>query len=178
MEDGRKRLHIDGLKVAKFYATIKHAGQFYGTLPYTHHLAAVEAVIRRFYPMFYEAHEAFDDLLVAAWLHDVVEDTGTKLKEVRELFGERIAELVDAVTKVPAENRKVSAMLTYPKTRACPGAVALKLADRIANVENGGSLVQMYQKEYDDFRRALFTAGQYEAMWAHLDNLLDPASRS
>lgn len=165
--DGAKEtnMKIDGLKVAKFYATIKHAGQFYGTVPYTHHLAAVEQVLRRF-------GITDEELLVAAWLHDVVEDTGTKLKEVVEMFGTDVAQLVGAVTNEKGENRKVRAALTYPKIRSVPGATTLKLADRIANVENGGRLVEMYKSEHEDFRRALYTAGENEAMWKHLDGLL------
>lgn len=156
---------LDPLRWAKFFAATKHADQKYGGLPYTHHLAAVEAVLRRF-------NVTDDDMLTAAWLHDVVEDTPTKLKEIAELFGERVAALVGAVTNEEDPNRKIRAMLTYPKIRSVSGAVTLKLADRIANVENGGSLVSMYAREYDDFRRALYTPGDADPMWAHLDSLL------
>src|SRR5688572_14460291 len=154
------------LKFAKFYAATKHAAQSYSGLPYTHHLAAVEAVLRRY---------GVDDenMLVAAWLHDVVEDVkGVKLKEIREFFGDAVGNLVGAVTNEPGENRKIRAALTYPKIRNMAGAVQLKLADRIANVEQGGTLVDMYAKEYEDFKRALYTPGQYEGMWARLDLLL------
>jgi len=160
------KVDIDALKVARFYATVKHAGQPYGVLPYTHHLAAVEGVLKRF--GYIEEH-----LLVAAWLHDVVEDTGTKLKEVAEMFGDAVANLVGAVTNEPGDNRKVRAALTYPKIRSVNNGVTLKLADRIANVENGGKLVHMYKKEYEDFRRALYTECENEEMWDHLDTLME-----
>ena len=170
---------LDPLRWAKFYASIKHAGQTYaGGLPYTHHLANVEGVLRRFgfksikrddgLPFEGEDHA----LLTSSWLHDVCEDCGVKRKEIAELFGERVAELVWAVTNEPGDNRKVRAALTYPKIRSVKGATTLKLADRIANVEQGGNLVGMYRKEYEDFRRALYTPGENEAMWAHLDGLL------
>jgi (p)ppGpp synthase/HD superfamily hydrolase len=45
----------------------------------------------------------FDDEVIAAGLlHDVVEDTATRLEEIRERFGERVARIVDAVTEDPA----------------------------------------------------------------------------
>jgi (p)ppGpp synthase/HD superfamily hydrolase len=92
------------------------------------------------------------------------------------MFGEEVARLVHAVTNEPGPNRKQRGMATYPKIRdAGDCAVALKLADRIANVEMGGKLVAMYAKEYEDFRRALYTPGQNEPMWAHLDSLLKEA---
>jgi (p)ppGpp synthase/HD superfamily hydrolase len=111
-------------------------------------------------------------LLTAAWLHDVVEDAGVKVKELAEMFNDRVSQLVEAVTNESGANRKIRAALTYPKIRAIPDAVRLKLADRIANVEHGGKLVEMYRREYDDFRRALYSPGQWEEMWSHLDGLL------
>jgi (p)ppGpp synthase/HD superfamily hydrolase len=180
-------LQVNALKVAKFFATVKHGGQLYGGIPYTHHLAAVEAVARRFEDdikngiakdLVYIAPVAdrYEALVVATWLHDAVEDTGTKLKEIEEMFGGAVASLVHGVTNEKGENRKVRAALTYPKIRGVVGAVALKLADRIANVENGGKLVEMYQKEYEDFKRALYSPGVYEEMWKHLDKLLEVVS--
>lgn len=158
---------MDPLRHVKFFATVKHAGQTYSSgLPYTHHLAAVEQVLRRF--------GADENLLTASWLHDVVEDTDTKLKEIREMFGEEVANLVYAVTNEEGANRKIRHALTYPKIReAGPLAVRLKLADRIANVEAGGNLVGMYRKEHEDFKRSLFTTGQNEDMWTHLEGLMN-----
>jgi (p)ppGpp synthase/HD superfamily hydrolase len=157
---------MDPLRWAKFFAVVKHGNQTYsGCLPYSHHLAAVEAVLRRFgVDMQY--------FLEAAWLHDVVEDTNTKLKEIYEFFGPEVADLVGAVTNEPGANRKIRGMLTYPKIRAVKGATRLKLADRIANVEQGGKLVDMYRKEYEDFKRNLFVAGENEDMWNHLDGIM------
>ena len=157
---------MDPLRHVKFFAAVKHGNQTYSNgLPYTHHLAAVEQVLRRFGV---EEHA----MLEAAWLHDVVEDTTTKLKDVAEMFGERVAALVGSVTNEPGPNRKMRGLATYPKTLAQEGGVCLKLADRIANVEAGGKLVDMYRKEYDGFRRALYTPGICEEMWAHLDELM------
>ncbi len=160
---------MDPLRYVKFYATIKHANNDYNGLPYTHHLAAVEAVMRKF--------GITDEVqLQASWLHDVVEDVpGVKVKHVAEMFGDEVAALVEAVTNEPGENRKVRGMKTYPKIRkAGAKAVALKLSDRIANCESGGKLLDMYKNEYEDFKRALYTPGDAttDAMWKHLDELM------
>lgn len=164
---GNSKATLDQLRWAKFYAGVMHSGQTYSGLPYTHHLAAVEAVARRFRP------NISIEFLEACWLHDVIEDTDTKYKDVFEMFGEHVANLVIAVTNAPGENRKIRAALTYPKILAGPpGSVMLKLCDRIANVEAGGKLVSMYRSEYDSFRRGLYTAGGWEDMWDHLDSLL------
>ena len=72
------------------------------------------------------------DPLRAAVLHDVVEDTPTTLDEVRERFGDRVAELVDWVTKPDGTER--TAYLA--RLREAPAdALDVKLADRLSNVQ-------------------------------------------
>jgi len=158
------------LKAAQYFATHEHVikrGQLYDSLPYTHHLAAVEDVLRRF-------GIKDEALLVAAWLHDVIEDCPeVKYKNIVAFAGERVADLVWSVTDEPGDDRRAKKAVTYEKTRSVPGGVTLKLADRIANVEHGGPLVAMYRKEYESFRRALYTVDSMtDVLWAHLDSLL------
>ena len=148
-----------------------HRGQRYGPHPYLFHLMQVVANLERF-------GVSNPDLEAAAWLHDAVEDTDLTLEDVRGALSARVAELVDAVTVEDGPNRKTRYAKTYPKIKATPGAVALKLADRIANVEHSwatrDSRLFMYQREYRDFRSALRdpAAGQTKPMWDHLDGLL------
>lgn len=157
---------------ARYYATTKHAGQLYGgSLPYTHHLAAVEAQVVKWNP--YPA--LVNELRACAWLHDTLEDCGVKLKEIEELFGHTIGRIVWLVTDAPGDSRQIRHALTYPQMRKEPDALFIKLCDRIANVEQGGSLVQMYAQEYEDFYRALYTEGQFDPMWIHLRGLLEGA---
>lgn len=158
--------NLDPLRFVKFYASVKHAGQEYSLgQPYVVHLKATDDVLVRF---------GVTDLVMrtAAWLHDVIEDQGVTARDIAEMFGEEVATLVAAVTNEEGPNRKARGLLTYPKIRKTPRAVQLKLADRIANVENGGRMVQKYREEYEDFRRALYVPGEYENMWQHLDKLL------
>lgn len=166
---------IDPLIVARYYAAQAHAGQTYGVLPYTHHLQEVEATVREFFGV------SDEQLLVAAWLHDVLEDTDRKPKHIAEIFGQGVADLVVAVTDVPAENRKARKALTLPQIRkAGDRAIALKVADRLANVRHGGRLVEMYKREHGDFKRELLTVNIEDwttvplaDMWRTLDSYLD-----
>ena len=166
---------MDSLTAAKAYAHLYHVErgrQMYGVVTYTHHLADVEEILRSF-------GIEDPDLLVASWLHDIVEDTEVKLRDVLENFGEDVAHLVSAVTNEPGENRKVRALLTYPKIReAGDKAIALKLADRIANTRKGGGSLKMYQREYPEFRRALYSdvpskdVPSLHVMWGRLDEIM------
>lgn len=175
------------LNFARFYATIKHGNQLYaGNLPYSKHLDDVEKQVQKWFDHYYLLenrpgpfdhfnllHSHLDDFLAIARLHDVLEDCPTvKKKELVELFGNFVAEIVWCVTNEPGPNRKIRHALTYPKIRNNPAAVFIKLCDRISHVEHGGSMVGMYAEEQEDFERNLRTSGQFDAMWEHLKALL------
>ncbi|WP_219823240.1 HD domain-containing protein [Nocardia nova] len=72
------------------------------------------------------------DLLVAAALHDVVEDTDTTIDQIREEFGDSVAALVGWVTKGPKEDKRayLARLADAPSD-----VVLLKLADRLSNVQ-------------------------------------------
>lgn len=157
---------------AKAFAIAMHGDQKYGEKPYVAHLAAVVEVLERF-----KAEQGLcQEAIAAAWLHDTVEDTPATAQKVQELFGTRVAELVEAVTNGPGKNRKEKHSATYPKIRATHGATRLKLADRIANVEEclrtNSPKLKMYQKEFRDFELALHQLDLNEDMWGHLHFLL------
>ena len=60
--------------------------------PFIVHPLAVMGILRTF-------NVKDNDILIAAILHDVVEDSSIELEEVEEHFGERVANLVNQVTK-------------------------------------------------------------------------------
>ena len=76
-----------------------------------------------------------EEVLAAALLHDVVEDTAVTLGEVRERFGARVAELVACVTenpKLPARERKRA---YRDRLRRSPRAArAICAADKVCNI--------------------------------------------
>ena len=75
------------------------------------------------------------DVLIAALLHDVVEDTETKKEELTELFGEAVSGYVSEVTddkSLPKDVRKQKQIEHAPHLSA--GAKQIKLADKISNI--------------------------------------------
>jgi len=163
------------IQAAKSVAEVKHKGQLYGQkYPYTKHLKDVSDVLTRFGVNDPEMH-------AAAWLHDTVEDTDLTLEQVKMLFGDRVTDLVYRVTNEIGKNRKERHEKTYIKTRQSSDAVQLKLADRIANVEQSVSdsqkdMLKMYKKEHVDFKRLLYAKGVHEPMWRHLNFLIGDTS--
>ncbi len=154
---------------AKYFAEIAHAGQVYSDeVPYLYHLESVVKVLERF------GHT--DPVMICAgYLHDTIEDTTKSYNDIATRFGIEVAELVYCVTSEIGRNRKERNDKTYPKIAANQMAVTLKLADRIANVEYGlasGGKQDMYAKELPHFYDMLYTKGQNEKMWSHLERLL------
>lgn len=75
------------------------------------------------------------DTLIAAVLHDTVEDVGVKIEEIRERFGGRVADMVAEVTddkSLPKAERKRLQVEHSP--HLSPGAALIKLADKISNI--------------------------------------------
>jgi guanosine-3',5'-bis(diphosphate) 3'-pyrophosphohydrolase len=98
--------------------------------PYITHPVAVAGLL----------HDAgFDDeLIAAALLHDVVEDTDMDSDEVSERFGERVAELVDALSEDDGiqeyEERKREHREQVAE--AASDAIAVYIADKLSNLRD------------------------------------------
>lgn len=124
---------------AKRFALRHHAGLDRGNAsgePVVVHLAEVAA---------YVANEVADEgvaevLVVAAWLHDVVEDTDATIDDVRRAFGEAVAAIVAGLTDPPdfaAMPLVVRKRRQAARVADAPWAVRLvKLADQVANIRS------------------------------------------
>lgn len=76
-----------------------------------------------------------EDVLIAALLHDTVEDTDTTLEEIERLFGSRVAEIVDEVSDdktLPKHVRKQQQIDHAP--HISHEAKLVKLADKLDNL--------------------------------------------
>lgn len=93
--------------------------------------------------------------LQAGMLHDVVEDTGHSLAEIRERFGEPVAELVGWMTKPepqPGEDPKEVRKRYLAQFGTAPEkAVTVKLADRLSNVQR----IHDYEKGRSYYRETV-----------------------
>ncbi len=125
------------LRQALAFAQARHHGQQRrgSNTPYWLHLVRVALELARW-------GQATPVLVGAALLHDVVEDTPTTVEEVREGFGDRIAELVEWMTAPEGRERTACAIYYERMLReAPPEAHVLKLADRTDNLRSIQALV-------------------------------------
>jgi guanosine-3',5'-bis(diphosphate) 3'-pyrophosphohydrolase len=161
-------------RAARTYAELAHGDQKYGDKPYHTHLRAVREVLVEF-------GYTDDDHLAAAWLHDVLEDTATSSAQLESIFGPAVTGLVYAVTGV-GKNRKERNATAFARMVTHPGAIILKLADRIANAEacakGHDHRLEMYRKEHPGFKAKLaplcdaLNDPQVPLMWERLDKVL------
>ena len=97
--------------------------------PYMNHLTEVAELVAK-------ATDGADiDLMIAAVLHDTIEDTDATFEELADEFGQRVADLVAEVTddkSLPKATRKT--LQIEHAAHASPGAKTIKLADKTANL--------------------------------------------
>jgi len=83
--------------------------------------------------------------IVCALLHDVVEDTDIGLEEIKIIFNERIASIVDGLTKLDtAYNTDIPQAENFKKVLSTlvedVRVVLIKMADRLHNMRTLGSM--------------------------------------
>jgi GTP diphosphokinase / guanosine-3',5'-bis(diphosphate) 3'-diphosphatase len=100
------------------------------------------------------------ETLVAALLHDTVEDTSAEIEEVRERFGDEVCNLVDGVTKLTGitfQSRDEAQAENYRKMMVAMATdirvILIKLADRLHNMRTIEAMPK--QKQIDKAKETL-----------------------
>ncbi len=140
---------------AKSYAISAHRRidqrRKYSFQPYESHLKAVADILSQV--------GADQEMIAAAWLHDVVEDTPATFEDVEREFGQSVAELVRELTDVSRlqdGNRSVRKSIDREHTsRASDRAQLVKLADLIDNCHDICSHDARFGKVYLEEMREL-----------------------
>lgn len=129
-----KQEDIDQIWAAYRFSAAAHEGQIRRSgEPYVIHPVSVAGILA-------ELH-LDPPTLIAALLHDVVEDTGVTKQEINEQFGKQVAELVDGLSKLDkiefqsatqaqAENFRKMLLAMSQDVRV----ILVKLADRLHNM--------------------------------------------
>ncbi len=145
---------VERVLVACDYADIAHDGITRKSgEPYILHPIAVSSIL---------SHMRLDaETLMAALLHDVIEDTDFNKEDIAEKFGRTVAELVDGVTKLSHSsdkeyNKAASFRKILQATLQDPRVIIIKLADRYHNMTTLGSLrpdkrARIAQETFDIF---------------------------
>ena len=169
-----------GLKVgdvvceATAFAAHAHAGQTRkgSSVPYIVHPMEVASIVASICPD--------ESTIAAAVLHDVVEDTGADLDEIRRRFGLRVAEIVAAESEDKRRDRpahdtwreRKQATIDHLTHTDDPSVLVVALADKLSNMR---SIARDYREVGDDvwqrfnMRDANLHAWYYRAVVAALE---------
>lgn len=152
-------------------------------LPYEFHLRMVVQVFNDFKHLieFNQAHLSEEILYLACWGHDLIEDTRCSYNDVKENLGYFSADIIYALTNEKGRNRAERGNDEYYEgIRNTPGAIFVKLCDRIANVQYSkmtkSRMFEMYKKENPDFLSKV-GADNYPEMRDYLINLFSDENR-
>lgn len=160
------------IKKARQFAMDAHGQQQYGKQPYIIHL---EAVVNNL-----EGHGEYAQ--VVGYLHDVIEDTQVTYQDVKNTFGEYIADCVAVLTDEPGVNRKERKTKTYAKMAEVVGdlelALIVKAADRLANIQacldgEHVELLNVYKDEHEAFYNAVYRKDLCEDIWEQILDAID-----
>jgi len=167
------------VKKAKMLAEFHHRNQQYDIFPYIKHIEDVVSIGEKF--------DFNNHLIVCCYLHDIVEDCSLSISKIRRYFGDSVANVVASVTDpIDLPNRKAKKKVVYNKLQKDMDegnfeSIKVKLADRIANVQNckeyNPELLSMYKKEYPEFKDKLYRESTgfndcLPGMWKLLDTLI------
>ncbi|WP_410493866.1 bifunctional GTP diphosphokinase/guanosine-3',5'-bis pyrophosphate 3'-pyrophosphohydrolase [Endozoicomonas sp. 8E] len=131
---------VNLVRRAYYYAEQAHDGQTRRSgEPYITHPLEVAAILA---DMHMDHHS-----LMAAMLHDVIEDTGIEKSAIHEQFGEVVADLVDGVSKLTHmqfENKTLAQAENFQKMALAMArdirVILVKLSDRLHNMRTLGVL--------------------------------------
>lgn len=124
----------DALNRAYVFAMKKHGAQLRASGdPYYSHPVEVAGILTKF--------KLDCASIVAGLLHDTVEDTDTTIEEIKSLFGDQVAQIVDGVTKLAMIEQKSANKKQAENFRKLLLAMSedirvllIKLADRLHNM--------------------------------------------
>lgn len=148
---------------ARVIAEEFHAGQLrkYTGYPYVEHCESVASMVA--------LATGDPEVVAAAWLHDVLEDTECTVTEIKNACGIRVADLVFEVTDVsrPADgNRFVRKALDREHlTAASPDGKTIKLADLADNTLSIASWDPDFARVYLTEKEALLPLLEGGSPW-------------
>lgn len=166
--------------------------QYGDKLPYSFHLKAVVAQVRKYYGIFWvqsklslpEKSDIFTILMIAGAGHDLIEDARQTYNDVISLCtgisknnSEIIADIIYCCTEEKGKNRTErhsdKFFLELSQNRL---AVFVKLCDIMANALysklTDSTMFYKYRSEFSYLKEKLYIKGEYDQLWEDLEQTL------
>lgn len=160
-------------KIRWIFQQHKRVNQLYDGLPYSVHLIEVNKFINRYIHLISEEYRNI--VILSAWGHDLIEDTGLTFNDVKKELGEDVAELIFILSNEKGKNRSERVNdKYYDGIKNNSLANFIKICDRLANMSYsyiyGSTMINKYKKELSHFKHSIYN-GMYDEMWDSLENI-------
>jgi len=123
-----------------------------GNSPYFAHCARVAfATAQAFVPTYEHNFWSWDHLVAGAALHDVIEDTEYTYDNIRDMFGDQIAQIVEALTNEKNQPGIRAVRKFMDRQRLCAMRTEIKIIkciDRLDNLGEMGHIDEKFQVMY------------------------------
>ena len=174
----------DKTKEALEFSKMAHAGQFRKSgEPYIIHPILVAAITA--------AISADETMVIAALLHDVVEDTPYTIKEIEAKFSSDVSNLVEGLTKIieirdnellpsTSDEKLLASALTFRKMLICSiedvRVLVIKLCDRLHNMMTLDALPKAKQQRISEETLVVYAPIAHRLGIAAIKNVLEDLS--
>ena len=160
-------------------------------LPYSFHLDMVLKQVQKFSYLIknrysranpeknmFNLDTIWDEIVVSAFGHDSIEDARLTYNDIKELYGDRVADIIYLCTEDKGKTRaERKSEKWYNELKTNDLAVFIKLCDIIANVKysflTNSSMFGKYKQEYEEKVKPFLYKEEYKDMFTHLDKIFE-----
>ncbi len=165
-----EKLNMNRIEEAVDFAIEAHEGQFRKSgEPYVTHPMNVALILAEL--------NMDEDTIIAGLLHDVLEDTPKTYDDIAEMFGNRVADVVEGVTKIERikyESHEVQQAENFRKMLLAMSkdlrVILVKLADRLHNMrtlryKNKNSILKTANETFEIYVPIAQRLGIFRVKW-------------
>lgn len=152
--------------------------KYANTLPYSFHLSMVQQQAELFKHLMPKDNPYFENVHIGIYGHDAIEDARMSYGEIKDLFGEDVAEIIYLCTENRGRtraDRKPNSW--YEELKQNDLAVFVKLCDITANIKfsflSNSSMFKKYKQEYSEKTKPLLYTEEYKDIFNHLDKIFE-----
>lgn len=144
-------------------------------IPYSFHLRAVVEQVYKFKYLL-KSEKEIALAIAGAWGHDLIEDARVTYNDIKQDWGQELADIIYCCTEEKGRNREERhSSKYYSELSKNDLAVFVKLCDIIANAKfsllTNSNMYEKYKKEYPKLKDSIYRL-QFADMFEYLERIL------
>ena len=148
------------------------------TLPYSFHLSMVEAQAFRFEHLIPCDEPYYTNIFIGIYGHDSIEDARLTYNDIKQLFGQDVAEIIYLCTENKGRTRADRKNdVFYQELKQNQDAIFVKLCDIMANslfsLSTNSTMFKKYKAEYMQKVKPILYNQDLKEMFDYLDKIYE-----